>query len=136
METLTYSELKKLKTYKERFDYLKRAGNIGEETFGPDRFLNQKFYASKEWKQVRDKVIVRDNGCDLGCDGYDIFDKPMIHHLNPVTKEQLVNHDPCLLDPENLITVTKLTHNAIHYGSFDILPTEPVERKPGDTKLW
>lgn len=133
---LTYSELKQLKTFQERFEYLKSAGCVGEETFGPDRYLNQKLYASAEWKAVRKRIIARDGGCDLGCEGHDIFDPPMIHHLNPVTKEQIINHDPCLFDPENLITVKKLTHNAIHYGSFDILPSDPIERKPGDTKLW
>lgn len=135
-KTLTYSELSKLKTYKERFEYLQRAGRIGDETFGPDRYLNQKLYASKEWKAVRDKVIIRDKGCDMGCEGYEIYDHPKIHHINPITKEQILNHDPCLFDPENLVTVASLTHNAIHYGSYEILPTGPVERKPGDTKLW
>lgn len=132
----SYSELKKLKTFKERFEYLKLDGRIGLETFGYDRYLNQVFYRSDPWKKARDIVITRDNGCDLGIDGYDIFDKVIVHHMNPMTIEDIENRNPDLLDPEFLITVSFNTHNAITYGSEDLLVVEPIERFPGDTKLW
>lgn len=132
----SYSELKKLKTFKERFEYLKLDGSVGSETFGYDRYLNQVFYRSDPWKKARDIVITRDNGCDLGIEGYDIFDKAIVHHMNPVTAEDIENRNPDLLNPEFLITVSFNTHNAITYGSEDILVMEPTERFPGDTKLW
>lgn len=131
----TYSELMKLETYEERFEYLKLSGAVGRETFGFDRYLNQAFYTSPEWKKARDTVIVRDNGCDLGVEGYEIRQKPIIHHMNPITKEQVENRDPIIFDPENLITCTHRTHNAIHYGDSSQLPITK-ERRPGDTKLW
>lgn len=132
----SYSELKKLKTFKERFEYLKLDGSVGFETFGYDRYLNQVFYRSDPWKKVRDIVIIRDNGCDLGIEGYDIFDKAIVHHMNPITTEDIENRNPDLLNPEFLITVSFNTHNAITYGSEDLLVMEPTERFPGDTKLW
>lgn len=132
----TYTELSKLKTFKERYDYLNLNGKPGSETFGFDRILNQSFYKSKEWKNARDKVILRDGACDLGIPGREIKSKVLIHHLNSITEEQIINRDPIIFDPENLICVTHRTHNAIHYGSFEQTPQEPITRKQGDTKLW
>ena len=130
-----YTELSKLKTFKERFDYLKLKGSVGKETFGFDRAFNQRFYTSAEWKHVRDEVIVRDNGFDLGIDGFPIRGKIYIHHMNPFTLEDLEN-PIILLNPEYLITVSFNTHNAIHYGSESLLPKEPVVRKKNDTCPW
>lgn len=132
----TYSELRRRETLEDRFNYLKLHGQVGDATFGFDRFLNQRFYASHEWKQVRHHVIVRDNGCDLGVDGYEIHDRIYIHHMNPMTVSDLVEFNREILDPEYLIAVTHTTHNAIHYGDANLLPRLPVERRPGDTKLW
>ena len=132
----SYSELRQLETFEERFRYLALRGNVGQSTFGFDRWVNQGFYTSREWRQARDGIIVRDNGCDLGLDGYEIHRGLYIHHLNPITLEQLEEGDDCLLDPNNLITVTHRTHNAIHYGDERQLPLRPVDRTPGDTKLW
>lgn len=132
----SYQELRKLETFEERFRYLALKGNVGQSTFGFDRWVNQGFYTSREWRQARDGIIVRDNGCDLGLDGFEIHRGLYIHHLNPITLEQLEAGDDCLLDPNNLITVTHRTHNAIHYGDERQLPLRPVDRKPGDTKLW
>ena len=132
---LTYSELIQNASFEERFNYLKFGATVGEETFGVDRYLNQKFYNSPEWKRVRDRVIVRDCGRDLGCEGYDIFSKPIVHHLNPITKEDVINHTDALFDMENLITISEDTHRALHYGSY--IPHESFKpRQPGDTKLW
>lgn len=132
----TYSELLKLKTFEERFEYLKLDGSVGSETFGFDRYVNQALYRSKEWKKVRNEVIIRDLGCDLGMEGHEIHKRPIIHHMNPITMEQIINRDPIIFDKEGLITVTHKTHNAIHYGDSSQLSSEPTERKPGDTKLW
>lgn len=132
----TYSELCKLPTFKERFNYLSLDGLVGQDTFGFERYLNQRFYRSKEWKQLRNKIIVRDNGCDLGIDGREIFGRVIIHHMNPVGVEDIENASEYLLNPEYLICVSHLTHNAIHYGDESIFPEEFVERSPGDTKLW
>lgn len=131
-----YSELKHLETFEEKFNYLKLAGSIGKETFGFDRYLNQILYRSEEWKQLRQKIILRDNGCDLGVHGYEIFSKPIIHHINPITLEELLANDPKIFDPENLITTTLQTHNAIHYGSYENIKQEPVERSANDTSPW
>lgn len=136
MKIRTYSELRRLETLEDRFDYLKLQGEVGRTTFGFDRYLNQQFYASQEWKQVRHHVIVRDEGCDLGVDGYEIHDRIYIHHMNPMTVSDLVEFNREILDPEFLIAVTHTTHNAIHYGDVNLLRRLPVERKPGDTKLW
>ncbi|QEQ93501.1 HNH endonuclease [Streptomyces phage GirlPower] len=136
MSKRSYREVRKLETFLERFRYLALRGNVGQATFGFDRWVNQGFYTSREWKQARDAIIVRDEGCDLGLDGYEIHDRIYIHHINPITLGQLEAGDPCLLDPDNLITVTHRTHNAIHYGDERLLPRPLVERKPGDTKLW
>lgn len=132
----SYREVRQLETFLERFRYLALRGNVGQQTFGFDRWINQGFYTSREWKQARDAIIVRDEGCDLGLEGYEIHDRIYIHHINPITLEQLEAGDPCLLDPDNLITVTHRTHNAIHYGDERLLPRPLVERNPGDTKLW
>jgi hypothetical protein len=132
----SFSELRQIETFEERFRYLALKGTVGQATFGFDRWVNQGFYTSREWRHARDGIIVRDNGCDLGLDGYEIHKGLYIHHLNPVTLEQLEAGDDCLLDPDNLITVTHRTHNAIHYGDERQLPLKPVDRRAGDTKLW
>ena len=132
----TYSELITIPTFEERFKYLKLDGRVGEETFGFDRYLNQVFYKSKEWKSIRDYVIARDNGCDLGVDGYEIFDRILIHHMNPIRKEDILRRSDVLLNPEYLITTVKNTHDAIHYGSEELLFKVPVERQKNDTCPW
>lgn len=132
----SYSEVRRLETLKERFHYLKLRGRVGEATFGFDRYLNQAFYRSTQWKQVRDQVIVRDNGCDLGVLGYEIHEGIYIHHLNPMTVAQIESGDDRILDLDNLIAVSHRTHNAIHYGDESLLPRPLVERCPGDTQLW
>lgn len=132
----TYSELSKLKTFRERFDYLKLDGTVGEETFGFDRYLNQRFYKSLEWRRIRDLVIVRDNGCDLGIDGYEIYGKVLIHHINPITAKDLSLSTDLLLNPEYLISTTINTHNAIHYGDETLLNDFFTERSKNDTCLW
>lgn len=132
----TYSELRRLQTIEERFRYLTLRGNVGEKTFGFERHLNQTFYRSAEWRQIRNVVILRDNGCDLGIDGYEIHDRVIIHHMNPMVVDDFRNFNPDVLNPEYLITVSHNTHNAIHYGDEHLLPRLPVERRPGDTKLW
>lgn len=131
-----YSELVLLPTFKERFNYLKLDGQIGSVTFGHERCLNQAFYKSDEWKKIRDYVIMRDNACDLGVDGYEIYSKVVIHHLNPITKQDVLKHSDFLIDPEFLITTRIATHNALHYGDERFLTTEPVIRKPFDTCPW
>lgn len=133
----TYEELKTLATIRDRFDYLKLDGVVGEATFGFDRWLNQRFYTSKEWKRVRDQVILRDNGCDLGVDGYTIVHRIYIHHMNPImVKDFIDGNDSALLDPNFLICCSFDMHNAIHYGNAEMLPQDPVERKPFDTCPW
>lgn len=132
----TYSELSKLNTFEERFRYLKLNGTVGEETFGFDRYINQKFYKSPEWKAVRDFVIVRDNGCDLGIEGYEIRGKIYIHHMNPILPRDIIEQSEFLLNPEYLITTTHLTHNAIHYGDENLLIKAPIERSKYDTCPW
>lgn len=136
MTSLSYSRLARLSTFEERFDYLSLTGVVGDRTFGGERWMNQDFYRSHQWKQVRNYVIARDMGCDLGVEGYEIFDKVIIHHMNPMSRDQVSNGDPVILDPEYLITVTHNTHNAIHYGDKQMLPSLLVERRPGDTDLW
>ena len=132
----TYSELSKLKTFKERFEYLKLDGLIGEETFGWDRYLNQVFYKSPEWRSTRDKIIVRDNGRDVGVEGYDIFGKIIIHHMNPMSLADIANRNPDIFNPEYLICVSHETHNAIHYGDANQLNLGPIERTVNDTCPW
>ena len=132
----TYSELIKLPTFEERFQYLKLDGDVGVETFGFDRYLNQAFYSSDEWKSIRNQVIIRDNGCDLGIEGREIYKRIIIHHMNPITKEDLLYRTEYLLDPEYMICTMKNTHDAIHYGDENLLFKEPIERKPNDTCPW
>lgn len=137
MTKRTYSELSKLNSFEERYEYLKLSGAVGEETFGFDRYLNQALYSSKEWKQAKNRVLLRDEGCDLGIKGNKINKKAIIHHMNPITREQIENRDSEIFNPEYLITVSHSTHNAIHYGDKDLLATQkPVERKSGDTVPW
>lgn len=132
----TYEELVKLKTFKERFRYLKLSGRIGEETFGFNRYLNQVFYRSKEWKQFRNKIIIRDNGCDLGIDGMEIHSKILIHHINPITKKDILERSELLMDENNVICVSHITHEAIHYGDESLLQDEYIPRRPNDTIPW
>ena len=136
MTIRTYSELSKLKTFEERYQYLRLNGAVGKETFGFDRYLNQFFYRSQKWKTVRDKVIIRDNGCDLGIEDYDIHGRILIHHMNPITLQDLETGSEFLLDPEFLISTTHNTHNAIHYGDESLLITAPIERCKNDTCPW
>lgn len=133
---LSYTDLVKRTTFLARFRYVVLTGSIGIETFGSERHLNQSFYASREWKSIRDAVILRDNGCDLGVPGHEIFDKVLVHHMNPMRPEDLINFNPDILEPEYLISVSSRTHNAIHFGDESQLPSPVVERRPGDTKLW
>ena len=137
MSIRTYTELTKLKTFKERYEYLKLSSVVGEDTFGYDRYLNQQFYKSIAWKRVRDQVIIRDNGCDLGIDDRYINSRIYVHHMNPITKSDIINLTDYLLNPEYLICVSKNTHDAIHYGSEELLYTNHmVERRPNDTCPW
>lgn len=132
----TYSELSNLQTFKERFDYLKLNGKVGEDTFGHSRFLNQDFYSSPEWRRTRRIIIIRDNGCDMGLEGYSIQGRIYVHHINPITVDDILERRPKLFDPENLICVSSKTHEAITYGIEDMLPTDPVIRRPNDTCPW
>lgn len=136
MRTRSFSELRRLTTFKERYHYLELRGQVGEATFGFDRWMNQAFYRSAEWRSVRNHVIARDNGCDLAVEGYEIHDKVIIHHMNPMTVDQIEHGDERILDPEFLISTTHQTHNAIHYGDERLLRRPLIQRRPGDTKLW
>ncbi len=131
-----YSELIRFPTFKERYEYLRLNGVVGKETFGFDRYMNQFFYRSPEWKRIRDLVITRDNGCDLGIPGREIFGRILIHHMNPIEPEDIRSHSEIILDPEYLITTIHDTHLAIHYGDEHQLLQEPVERRPNDTCPW
>lgn len=132
----TYSELITLPTFIERYNYLKLGGQVGVDTFGHDRYLNQVLYHSKEWKDFKRDMIIRDNGCDLACEGFDIYERALLHHINPVTIDDILRRDPKVFDPENVITTVIKTHNAIHYGDERLLVIEPIERKPYDTCPW
>ena len=133
----TYSELKELKTFEERFKYLKLGGVVGVETFGFDRYFNQKFYLTREWKQIRNHIIARDLGCDLGCKDHEIFgQRIIIHHMNPIDLEDIEKKSDFLLNPEFLITTIHSTHNAIHYGDESLIITAPIERRRNDTCPW
>ena len=136
MSIKTYSELIQLPTFEERFQYLKLSGEVGKETFGFDRYLNQNFYRSAAWKRVRDQVIVRDNGCDLGIDDRTIYGKILIHHMNPINDRDILDLTDILLNPEYLICVSHITHNAIHYSDESLLPSEPIVRFKNDTCPW
>ena len=131
-----YSELITIPTFEERFEYLKLNGRVGAETFGFDRYLNQAFYKSDEWLSIRDYVITRDNGCDLGVEGYEIYGRIIIHHMNPITKEDILQRSKFLIDPEYLITTIKRTHDAIHYSDSNLLVKAPIERSKNDTCPW
>lgn len=132
----TYSELILLPTFKERFEYLRLDGRVGEDTFGFDRYLNQLFYRSYEWRKIRDYVIVRDNACDLAVDGYEIYERVLIHHMNPVNARDIEERSELLLNPEYLICTTHNTHNAIHYGDENLIAKGPVIRTKNDTCPW
>lgn len=136
MRRRSYSELRKLSTFKERYDYLKLNGRVGAETFGYNRYVNQRFYRSTEWKHIRDQIIIRDNGCDLGVEGYDLHSRIYIHHLNPMTVDDIDQGRQMILDPDNLICVSFDTHQAIHFGDESLLPQLPIERISGDTCPW
>ena len=139
MNTMTikrYSELVRLETFEERYEYLRLRGTVGESTFGIDRHHNQLFYKSERWLDTRERVIIRDNACDLGVEGYDIYDIVIVHHINPITIDDIQNNRRCLYDLNNLISTTHNTHNAIHYGDSSLLNDLPIERKPGDTIPW
>lgn len=136
MSIRTYSELIEIPTFEERFLYLKLDGFVGEETFGFDRYLNQTFYRSYEWRKLRNQIIIRDNGCDLGCEDRDIFGKVIIHHMNPISTDDLIHNSDFLMNPEYLICTTKQTHDAIHYGDINSLMSVPKERYPNDTIPW
>lgn len=136
MKTRSYSDLRRLVTFEDRYDYLQLRGEVGRTTFGFDRYLNQRFYTSREWKSVRNQVIARDEGLDLGVAGYEIYDRVIIHHMNPMTADHIQHGDDDILNPEFLITTTHDTHNAIHYGDRNLLRQPLVDRHRGDTKLW
>lgn len=131
-----YSELIKLGTFQERFEYLSLRGEVGCATFGGNRWMNQQFYTSREWRRLRHDVIARDEGRDLGIEGYEIFDRIIVHHINPIDEEDILHGTPRALDLDNLICTTHETHNAIHYGDSSLLRKTFVPRSPGDTKLW
>lgn len=132
----TYSELITLATFEDRFEYLRLDGEVGKETFGFDRYLNQRFYKDPEWLSARDRVIIRDKGCDLGIEDREIHTRVVIHHMNPITMEDILNRNPDIFNPEFLITTTHATHNAIHYGDENLLIKGPIERKKNDTCPW
>lgn len=132
----SYSELITIPTFEERYHYLKLAGTVGEETFGFKRWLNQEFYHSDAWLRFRDKIIIRDSGCDLALEGYDIFGSILIHHLNPISYEDILNQNPCVFDPDNVVSTKLSTHNAIHYGNAGLLIKLPIERTQNDTRPW
>ena len=132
----TYSELIEIPSFLERFRYLKIGGQVGKETFGYERYLNQILYKSGEWRRFRRDIILRDHGCDLACEGFDIYGKIIVHHIDPITVEDVLNRNPKVFDPENVISTSLNTHNAIHYGDEYLLMIEPVERRPYDTCPW
>ena len=136
MKIRTYSELLRLKSFQERFEYLKLNGSVGRDTFGFDRYLNQRFYSSAEWKRIRDMVIVRDSGCDLGIEGYEIYGKILVHHMNPIAAEDILDATELLINPEYLIAVSHTTHNAIHYGAEATVRDEIIVRRKNDTCPW
>lgn len=136
MKIRSYKELRRLRTFEERFSYLSLRGNVGESTFGFDRWMNQRFYRSQEWKNVRNEVILRDLGCDLGVPGYEIYIGLLVHHMNPMSSENISHFDDWIIDSNYLITTSLQTHNAIHFGDESLLPRGPIVRQPGDTKLW
>lgn len=131
-----YSDLKQIDSFKERYLYLKLHGKVGEETFGFDRWMNQSLYKSQKWRKTRREIIIRDNGCDLGVDGFELDNYIMVHHINPITLEDIEEERDVIFDPENLICCSSRTHKAIHFGDESLLPKEPIIRRAGDTCLW
>lgn len=136
MKIRSYKELRRIGTFEDRFAYLSLRGIVGESTFGFDRWINQRFYRSNEWKRVRNEVILRDFGCDLGVSGYEIYTDLLVHHMNPISSDNIAQSDDWIIDPNYLITTSLQTHNAIHYGDVSLLPRGPIVRKRGDTTLW
>nr|DAI86324.1 MAG TPA: HNH endonuclease bacteriophage, HNH Endonuclease, DNA.52A [Caudoviricetes sp.] len=136
MNTKSYSELITIPTFEERFEYLQLKGSVGKDTFGYDRYLNQVLYCSPEWKKLRNQIIIRDCGRDLACEGYEIYGRILIHHLNPITVDDVLDRSRKVFDPDNLICVTHNTHNAIHYGDASMLLTGPIVRTKNDTCPW
>lgn len=136
VKTKTYSELIRLEKYMDRYQYLMLSGRVGQETFGYERFLNQSLYKSYEWRSVRDEVIVRDHGCDLGMEGYEIYGSIIVHHMNPITMDDIQNRNEDIFNPEYLVSTSFSTHNAIHYGDEGLLITEPIIRTKNDTCPW
>lgn len=136
MKIRTYSELITLQTFEERFEYLKLGGTVGKETFGFDRYINQIFYKSQDWLHTRDQIIIRDNGCDLAVEGREIYGRILIHHINPITMEDIMNRSSWLFDPENLICTVKNTHDAIHFSDDSLLVKDPITRSKNDTCPW
>ena len=132
----TYSELITLPTFEDRYSYLQLNGAVGKDTFGFDRYINQQFYRSKEWQRIRDEVIIRDNACDLGMEGYEIHGRIYVHHMNPIMVQDIQSNSDYLMNPEFLICTTHRTHNAIHYGDENLLARAPIERTKNDTCLW
>ena len=132
----SYEALIRIPTFLERFEYLKLDGKVGESTFGYERYLNQVFYSSPEWRRFRNEVIIRDMGLDLGIEGHDIFDRIEIHHINPITIEDIEKNSPLLMDMDNVICTSSRTHKAIHYGDSSLLPKDPVIRRPNDMCPW
>ena len=132
----TYSELIIIPDFLERYQYLRIGGRVGADTFGYDRYLNQILYHSDEWKRFRRDIIIRDNGCDLACDGYDVHQRILVHHINPITVEDVLRRDPKIFDPDNVITTSHNTHQAIHYGDEGLLIRAPTERTKNDTCPW
>ncbi len=132
----TYSELIRIPTFEERYQYLRLSGKVAEETFGFRRWLNQEFYHSDEWLRFRNKIIIRDNGCDLALEGFEIFGSIIIHHINPITYEDILNRNPCVFDPDNVVSTKLSTHNAIHYGDKSLISHIPTERTKNDTCPW
>lgn len=136
MNIKTYSELRRIETFEERYQYLALKGDVGSSTFGFDRYINQNFYTSREWRQLRHQIITRDNSCDLGIAGYEIHSGLLVHHMNPMNVDDISHGESSILNPNFLITTTHRTHNAIHYGDAKLLPRLFEERRRGDTKLW
>ena len=136
MKIKTYSEAMSISSYLERFRYLQIGGKVGDETFGYDRYLNQTLYRTAEWKRFRRDIIVRDNGCDLACEGYEIVGNVLVHHIIPITVKDIIRRDPKIFDPENVVCVSHNTHNAIHYGDENLLTLGPIERTKNDTCPW
>lgn len=136
MNTKSYSELITIPTFEERFEYLQLKGSVGKDTFGYDRYLNQVLYRSPEWKKLRNQIIIRDCGCDLACEGYEIYGRILIHHLNPITVDDVLDRSRKVFDPNNLVCITHNTHNAVHYGDASLLVTGPIVRTKNDTCPW